>query len=91
MSGDAAHALVHHRGDTPGGESQLCCTDAARLLDVPPAALQTWSERLAFPCDVGGATGPRFRRAEIEALRDALPQAHSINGAIQVARRRVLA
>jgi hypothetical protein len=56
---------------------------------VPPAALQTWSERLAFPCDVGGPSGPRFRRSEIEALRDALPAAHSVSGAIQVARRRV--
>lgn len=59
---------------------------AAALLAVPPAALRTWTERLAFPREVG--TGA-YVRDEIEALRDALPAAHSIAGAVQAARRRV--
>jgi hypothetical protein len=88
MSGDATHAVWHSGGQGPA-EPALCCTDAARLLDVPPAALQTWSERLSFPCDIGGPRGPRFRRSEIEALRAALPDAHSVTGAIQAARRSV--
>ncbi len=67
----------------------LGCDDAAALLDVSPTALRTWSERLAFPCDIGDASGPRFRRNEIEALRDALPDAHSVTGAIHAARMRV--
>jgi hypothetical protein len=67
----------------------LGCDDAAALLEVSPSALLTWSERLAFPCDVGGAAGPRFRRAEIEALRDALPDAHSVTGAVRAAKLRV--
>ncbi len=67
----------------------LGCDDAAALLEVSPTALRTWSERLAFPCDVGDASGPRFRRTEIEALRDALPEAHSVTGAIHAARMRV--
>ncbi len=69
------------------GDCALTWEQAAALLDVPPAALRRWSERLAFPCDVGHTGAPRFRRTEIEALRDALPVAHSINGAIKVARR----
>jgi len=73
------------------GDSELDCAEAASLLDVPPTALRTWSERLSFPHDVGGGTagGPRFRRDEIEALRDALPRAHSVTGAIHAARLRV--
>ncbi|MDO8185438.1 hypothetical protein Q5424_09670 [Conexibacter sp. JD483] len=67
----------------------LGCDDAAALLDVSPTALRAWSERLAFPCDVGDGSGPRFRRNEIEALRDALPDAHSVTGAIHAARMRV--
>lgn len=67
----------------------LGCDDAAALLEVSPTALLTWSERLSFPCDIGGASGPRFRRNEIEALRDALPDAHSVTGAIHAARLRV--
>lgn len=67
----------------------LGCDDAAALLEVSPSALLTWSERLAFPCDVGDASGPRFRRTEIEALREALPDAHSVTGAIHAAKLRV--
>lgn len=66
----------------------LSWEQAAALLDVPPAALRRWSERLAFPSDVGSSGTPRFRRAEIEALRDALPTSHSVSGAISTARRR---
>lgn len=69
-------------------DGHLDCAEAASLLDVPARALQSWSERLAFPADVGGARGPRFRRDEIEALRDALPLSHSVTGAIHAARLR---
>lgn len=101
MSGDATWELSQRGGDpvlscaetartTEGPfDRVLACADAARLLDVSPTALQTWSERLAFPCDVGDASGSRFRRVEIEALRDALPDAHSVTGAIRAARLRV--
>lgn len=83
MSGRVTIVPVREHGD-----GHLDCAEAASLLDVPPRALQNWSERLAFPCDVGGAMGPRFRRAEIEALRDALPLSHSVTGAIHAARLR---
>jgi hypothetical protein len=88
INGDATRAVWHVRREARP-EPALACADAARLLDVPPAALRTWSQRLAFPCDIGGPTGPRFRRSEIEALRDALPTAHSVTGAIHAARLRV--
>jgi len=84
MSGGVTRLPVHADRD-----GHLGCAEAASLLDVPARALQTWSERLAFPCDVGDATGPRFRRDEIEALRDALPLSHSVTGAIHAARLRV--
>ncbi|WP_183343319.1 hypothetical protein [Conexibacter arvalis] len=71
------------------GDSDLDCAEAASLLDVPANALRSWSERLSFPHDVGGAGSPRFRRSEIEALRDALPLSHSVSGAIHAARLRV--
>jgi len=84
MSGRVTSLLRHAHGD-----SDLDCAAAADLLDVPAAALRSWSERLSFPHDVGGAGGPRFRRDEIEALRDALPRSHSVTGAIHAARTRV--
>lgn len=84
MSGRVTALSVREHGD-----GDLDCAEAASLLDVPARALQTWSERLAFPCDVGGSAGPRFRRREIEALRDALPLSHSVTGAIHAARLRV--
>lgn len=74
---------MHH------GDSDLDSVEAAELLDVSPAALQQWSEQLAFPSDVGRSGSPRFRRREIEALRDALPEAHSVMGAVDAARRHV--
>lgn len=85
MSGRVTSLLPHGRS-----ESELDCAEAASLLDVPATALRAWSERLSFPHDVGGGSGsPRFRRAEIEALRDALPLSHSVTGAIHAARLRV--
>lgn len=84
MTGDVMRAGVH-----AGSDGELPCAEAAELLNVPISALETWSHRLAFPCDVGVVGSPRFRRREIEALRDALPIAHSVCGAIHVARLRI--
>jgi len=56
---------------------------------VPPDALVRWSEHLEFPANVGEALSPRFRRQEIESLRAALATAHSVEGAIREARRRL--
>ncbi|HEY4277872.1 MAG TPA: hypothetical protein VGM91_06615 [Conexibacter sp.] len=86
MGGDATPLVWH--GD---GEPALGSAEAARMLDVPASALEAWSRRLQFPRDIGGAAGPRFRRSEIVALQEALPLAHSVSGAILVARRRVQA
>jgi len=70
------------------GEDDLDCAAAAALLGVPPAALERWARQLAFPHDVGGGGGTRFKRAEIEALRDALVASHSVEGAVRTARER---
>jgi len=66
----------------------LTCAEAAALLGVPPAALERWAQRLAFPQDLSGAMphAARFKRAEIEALRDALVRTHSVEGAVRAAR-----
>jgi len=66
----------------------LTCAEAAALLGIPPAALERWAQRLAFPHDVGGEMSQtaRFKRAEIEALRDALVRTHSVEGAVRAAR-----
>jgi len=69
-----------------GGE--LSCAEAAALLGVPPAALERWAQRLAFPHADGAGVAARFKRAEIEALRDALVSTHSVEGAVRVARER---
>ena len=68
----------------------LDCAEAAALLGIPPAALERWTQQLAFPHDVSGGVAPqaRFKRAEIEALRDALVQTHSVEGAVRAARER---
>lgn len=67
----------------------LTASEAAALLGVPPAALERWAEQLAFPHHVDGAQGSaRFRRSEIEALRDALVRTHSVEGAVRAARDR---
>jgi hypothetical protein len=70
-------------------EEELGWEEASRLLDVPPDALVRWSRQLAFPSDVGTEGQPRFRREEIETLRATLVDAHSVEGAIQEARRRL--
>jgi len=65
----------------------LTCDEAASLLGVPAAALERWARQLEFPHDVGGdARHACFRRSEIEALRDALATAHSVEGAVRAAR-----
>ena len=69
--------------------ADLSCTEAAAVLGVPPAALERWAQRLAFPHDAGSdGSGARFKRAEIEALRDALINSHSVEGAVRAARDR---
>ena len=64
----------------------LSCAEAAALLGVPPAALERWAQQLSFPHDAGSTAGARFKRAEIEALRDALVRTHSVEGAVRAAR-----
>jgi hypothetical protein len=64
----------------------LSCAEAAALLGVPPASLERWAQRLAFPHETGGGNDARFKRAEIEALRDALVRTHSVEGAVRAAR-----
>jgi hypothetical protein len=64
----------------------LSCAEAAALLGVPPAALERWAQRMAFPHSDGAGAATRFKRAEIEALRDALVNTHSVEGAVRVAR-----
>jgi hypothetical protein len=71
-----------------GPVDELTCAEAAAVLGIPPAALERWAQRLAFPQDAGGAAGTRFKRAEIEALRDALVNSHSVEGAVRAARGR---
>jgi len=66
----------------------LTCAEAATLLGVPPAALERWAQRLAFPNADGSGVTARFKRTEIEALRDALVSAHSVEGAVRAARSR---
>lgn len=85
MSGNAT---TYAWQEAPG---DLTCAEAAALLGVPPAALERWAQRLAFPHDVGGGGASetaRFKRAEIEALRDALVRTHSVEGAVRAARER---
>jgi hypothetical protein len=66
----------------------LTCAEAAALLGVPPLALERWAQRLAFPHSDGDGATARFKRAEIEALRDALVSTHSVEGAVRAARER---
>jgi hypothetical protein len=68
--------------------ADLTCAEAAALLGVPPTALERWSQQLAFPHAIGGGGAARFKRSEIEALRDALASTHSVEGAVRAARDR---
>jgi len=72
----------------PGDADDLSCAEAAALLGVPPAALERWAQRLAFPHAEGAQGATRFKRSEIEALRDALVRTHSVEGAVRAARER---
>jgi hypothetical protein len=69
----------------------LSCREAAALLGVPPEALERWAQRMAFPHSDGAGAAARFKRAEIEALRDALVNTHSVEGAVRAARERTQA
>lgn len=82
MSG---YATTHARREDA---EDLTCTEAAALLGIPPAALERWAQQLSFPSDLSGgaASQARFKRAEIEALRDALVRTHSVEGAVRAAR-----
>jgi hypothetical protein len=71
-----------------GNAQDLSCNEAAALLGVPPAALERWAQQLAFPHAEGAGTAARFKRSEIEALRDALVNTHSVEGAVRAARDR---
>lgn len=83
VSGNATTFTGQEVGD------DLTSTEAAALLGIPPAALEQWAQRLEFPHVVDGAAGAtRFRRTEIEALRDALVSTHSVEGAVRAARAR---
>ena len=66
----------------------LSAAEAAALLGVPPVALERWAQRLAFPSADGAGGATRFKRSEIEALRDALMRTHSVEGAVRAARER---
>lgn len=70
-------------------DEELVCADAARLLDVSGETLTQWARQFEFPSNVGDEPLPRFRRREIEALCATLPSAHSVEGAILGARRKL--
>ncbi|HEU4702994.1 MAG TPA: helix-turn-helix domain-containing protein [Conexibacter sp.] len=73
---------------SPENARDLTCAEAAALLGVPPAALERWAQQMAFPHSDGDGTAARFKRTEIEALRDALVRTHSVEGAVRAARER---
>ncbi len=84
VSGYATTYAWHQDAD------DLTCAEAAALLGIPPAALERWARQLAFPHDLAGGAAPqaaRFKRSEIEALRDALVSTHSVEGAVRAARK----
>lgn len=83
MSG---YATTHARQDEA---EYLTCEQAAALLGVPPVALEHWAQQLEFPHPAGAGGAARFKRTEIEALRDALVSTHSVEGAVRAARDRM--
>lgn len=70
-------------------EEDIPSADAARMLDVSAGTLEQWSQQFSFPTDVGAAPLSRFRRIEIDALCATLPSAHSVEGAIREAQRKL--
>lgn len=85
MTAVSGYATTFGWQDEPG---DLTCAEAAALLGVPPAALERWAQRMAFPNPDGSGGTARFKRTEIEALRDALVNTHSVEGAVRAARAR---
>lgn len=86
MTGVSGNATTHAWRDA---DEELPGEEAARLLDVPIDVLLSWTRRMEFPRDVGEPGSPRFARREVEALRDALPTAHSVEGAVRAAQERL--
>ena len=85
MTAVSGYATTFAWQDDP---EDLTCAEAAALLGVPPAALERWAQRMAFPHADGAGGAARFKRTEIEALRDALVSTHSVEGAVRAARAR---
>ena len=62
---------------------------AAELLGVSPSMLRGWEERFGYPKPRRSEGGQRqYDIAELESLRRALLEAHSVRSAIALARRR---
>jgi MerR family transcriptional regulator, light-induced transcriptional regulator len=62
---------------------------AAELLGVSPRALRDWERRFGYPKPRRTPAGHReYDLAELEPLRQALMEAHSVSAAIELARRR---
>src|ERR671919_671481 len=62
---------------------------AAELLGVSPRALRDWERRFGYPKPRRTPAGHReYDLAELEPLRQALMEAHSVAAAIELARRR---
>jgi MerR family transcriptional regulator, light-induced transcriptional regulator len=62
---------------------------AAELLEVSPGILRSWEERFGYPKPRRSAGGQRrYELAEVEGLRRALLETHSVATAIERARRR---
>jgi MerR family transcriptional regulator, light-induced transcriptional regulator len=62
---------------------------AAELLGVSPRALRDWERRFGYPKPRRTPAGHReYDLAELEPLRQALVEAHSVSAAIELARQR---
>jgi hypothetical protein len=81
MSGHASNAPAGAAGDEVDGAAAAC------ILGVSEVLLDGWAQQLGFPVQHGVPGAPRYLRAEVEALCAALPAAHSVEGAVQAARR----